>query len=108
MTTDIDSVLERFTPRATPPSLPVGRSLLGLLLLAAAPIGPRDEISVSPHIRCERTEGTVVVGRREERVAEADILRALARVHDTILNQAVELDAGARALLYDHLWDLYS
>ena len=108
MTADLDSVLQRFAASATSPSLPAASSIFGLLLLAMATAAAPDPGSISRRFHWERTQSTIALEKTEERVSEADILRALARVHDTILNQAVELAPDARALLYDHLWDLYA
>jgi len=108
MTRDIDPVLNRFLPRATQPSLPAAGPFAGLLLLAIATASGPEQIFIAPHIDWQRTDGTVVFERRDRAISEADILRVLGRVHDMILSEAVELDPDARALLYDHLWDLYA
>lgn len=44
----------------------------------------------------------------QQRVSQADVLRALTQVHDDLLSRSEALDPEEEAVLYDNLWELYA
>jgi hypothetical protein len=53
------------------------------------------------------TQGTISSLVIREAVSSSDILRALATVHDSLAASAVDLQDGAKSILYSQLWNLY-
>lgn len=92
---------------ATRPTHFVG-SLAGLMLLLSAGVLPM-EIKWEPlrqvtsKITPDTTSGLTI----REAVSSADILQAIANVHDALLHAATDLGDGPRNILYGQLWNLY-
>jgi hypothetical protein len=53
------------------------------------------------------TPGTTSVLSVKEAVSSEEILRALVKVHDAMVDTSVELNDAARTVLYGQLWNLY-
>jgi len=85
-------------------------SLAGLILLLSAGVLPTEMeidanlVRATPSRITQGTIGSLVI---RETVSSADILRALATVHDSLANSAVDLQDEAKSILYSQLWNLY-
>jgi hypothetical protein len=82
--------------------------LAGLMLLVSAGILPThiDWKSVA-HVPSRTTPDTTSRLTIQDTVSSADILRAIANIHDTLLEGAIDLKEEARKVLYEQLWNLY-
>ena len=92
---------------ATRPAHFVG-SLAGLMLLVSAGVLPM-EIKWKPvrQVAFRMTPDTTSGLTIQEAVSSADILQAIANVHDALLRAATDLEDGPRNILYGQLWNLY-
>ncbi len=92
---------------ATRPAHFVG-SIASLMLLVSAGVLPT-EIQWKPMlpVALRMTPDTISSLTIREAVSSADILQAIANVHDALLNAATDLEDGPRNILYSQLWNLY-
>ena len=105
LTSDLQITSTHAAP--TRPAHIVG-SLASLMLLVSAGVLPT-EIEWKPvrHVAFRMTPGTTSGLVIREAVSSADILQAIANVHDALLHAATDLEDGPRNILYGQLWNLY-
>lgn len=90
-------------PRAANPTwLP-----FALLALALAS-GDSVESTTSAVLAESGTARTASDAQHSYTVSDRDVVRALARIHDDLTENAVQLDAEIQDAIDAHLWELYS
>lgn len=81
-----------------------GRALGALLLIGACAAQARVAIEVSAY---RGLQGDSAQALYPCAVTEADVLRALVELHDSLLGSQQELSPEAGRILYENLWQLY-
>jgi len=79
----------------------------GLVALWSVGVIPLDLDAKLVRHAVSKTPDTASTLTIKESVSSQEILRALANVHDVMLNSSVDLEDAARAVLYAELWNLY-
>jgi len=83
-------------------------SLAGLMLLVSAGVLPTGiEWKSVPQVPSKTTPDTSSRLRIQDAVSSSDFLRAIANIHDTLLEGSTDLAGEARKVLYEQLWSLY-
>lgn len=106
LTTPGSQTMREAEPNASWSKSLVGR-VAGLVALLSAGALPLDVDAILIHHAASMTPGTTSVLSVKEAVSSEEILRALVKVHDAMVDTSVELNDAARTVLYGQLWNLY-
>jgi len=104
----IDQNIERLELQQTQPGVTPTASMICLALLLSYGLARSGEdFLAKSRFAVKQTDETSTALNYTTRISDLDLLSVLRTVHDKLLEQSVDLDSGAREILYKNLSKLY-